>query len=63
MVGCVIVLDGEVIGEGFHEEYGGTHAEVNAINSIKDQNLDLSKATAYVSLEPCSHFWANPTLC
>ena len=60
MVGCVIVLDGEVIGEGFHEEYGSTHAEVNAINSIKDQNLDLSRATAYVSLEPCSHFGLTP---
>lgn len=60
MVGCVIVLDGKAIGEGFHEEYGGPHAEVNAINSIKDQNLDLSKATAYVSLEPCSHFGLTP---
>ena len=47
MVGCVIVLDGEIIGE-FHE-IRCAHAEVNAINSIKDQNFDLSKATAYIA--------------
>ena len=39
MVGCVIVHDGEIIGQGFHEQYGGPHAEVNAITNIKDQSL------------------------
>ena len=61
MVGCLIVLDGKVISEGFHEVYGGLHAEVNAINSIpSDLNVDLFRATAYVTLEPCSHFGKTP---
>jgi len=60
MVGCVIVLDGEVIGEGFHKQCGGPHAEVEAINSIKNKELDLSNAIAYVSLEPCAHFGKTP---
>ena len=55
MVGSVIVYKGEVIGEGYHEMYGLHHAEVNAINSVKDKSL-LSKSTLYVNLEPCSHF-------
>lgn len=59
MVGCVIVHNGEKIGEGWHEAYGGPHAEVNAIRSVQKKEL-LSQATLYVSLEPCSHFGKTP---
>ncbi|MFY0603343.1 MAG: bifunctional diaminohydroxyphosphoribosylaminopyrimidine deaminase/5-amino-6-(5-phosphoribosylamino)uracil reductase RibD [Flavobacteriaceae bacterium] len=58
-VGAVIVLDNVVIGEGYTNAYGGNHAEVNAINSVKDTSK-LSKATLYVTLEPCSHFGKTP---
>ena len=55
MVGCVIVAD-QVIGIGWHEKFGGPHAEINAINSVKAENKSkIAGATAYVSLEPCSH--------
>ncbi|WP_313804531.1 bifunctional diaminohydroxyphosphoribosylaminopyrimidine deaminase/5-amino-6-(5-phosphoribosylamino)uracil reductase RibD [Flavobacterium sp.] len=59
LVGSVIVYDGKIIGEGWHKKAGEAHAEVNAINSVEDQSL-LSKATIYVSLEPCSHFGKTP---
>ena len=59
MVGCVIVYEDEIIGEGFHQEYGEGHAEVNAINSINDKSL-LNKSTLYVNLEPCAHFGKTP---
>ena len=59
MVGCVVVYEGEIIGEGFHQEYGEGHAEVNAINSINDKSL-LNKSTLYVNLEPCAHFGKTP---
>src|SRR3972149_2041046 len=59
MVGCVIVHEGKVMGEGFHEKYGSAHAEVNAINSVKNKNL-LRISTLYVNLEPCSHFGKTP---
>jgi diaminohydroxyphosphoribosylaminopyrimidine deaminase/5-amino-6-(5-phosphoribosylamino)uracil reductase len=59
MVGCVIVHKGKIIGEGFHRAYGEAHAEVNAINSVKDKSL-LQRSTLYVSLEPCSHFGKTP---
>jgi diaminohydroxyphosphoribosylaminopyrimidine deaminase/5-amino-6-(5-phosphoribosylamino)uracil reductase len=59
MVGCVIVADGKIIGEGFHRAYGEAHAEVNAINSVKDRAL-LAQSTIYVSLEPCSHYGKTP---
>ncbi len=59
MVGCVIVHNDKIIGEGFTNPYGGAHAEVNAINSVKDKKL-LSNAVLYVSLEPCSHFGKTP---
>jgi diaminohydroxyphosphoribosylaminopyrimidine deaminase/5-amino-6-(5-phosphoribosylamino)uracil reductase len=59
MVGSVIVFDGKIIGEGFHQQYGKAHAEVNAINSVKDESL-LAKSTIYVSLEPCAHFGKTP---
>ena len=55
MVGAVIVYDNRIIGEGFTSAYGGNHAEVNAINSVKDKQL-LKDATIYVTLEPCSHY-------
>lgn len=59
LVGSVIVYDGKIIGEGWHKKAGEAHAEVNAINSVKDKSL-LSKSTIYVSLEPCSHFGKTP---
>ena len=59
MVGAVVVYDNRIIGEGFTSAYGGNHAEVNAINSVKDQAL-LNKSTLYVTLEPCSHFGKTP---
>ncbi len=58
-VGAVIVYDGKIIGEGFTSEYGQSHAEVNAINAVKDKTL-LKEATIYVTLEPCSHFGKTP---
>lgn len=59
MVGAVIVLNNEIIGEGYHQKYGEAHAEVNAVNSVEDQSL-LKEATIYVTLEPCSHFGKTP---
>ena len=59
MVGSVIVYNEMIIGEGWHRKAGEPHAEVNAINSVKDESL-LKKATIYVSLEPCSHFGKTP---
>ncbi len=59
MVGAVIVYNDHIIGEGFTSEYGCNHAEVNAINSVKDKTL-LSKSTIYVTLEPCSHYGKTP---
>src|SRR6476661_7133121 len=59
MVGAVIVHNGRIIGEGYHKQFGGSHAEVNAINSVADKEL-LKKATIYVSLEPCAHFGKTP---
>ena len=62
LVGSVIVYNKEIIGEGWHQKAGDGHAEVNAINSVKNKSL-LSKATIYVSLEPCSHFGKTPPCC
>jgi diaminohydroxyphosphoribosylaminopyrimidine deaminase / 5-amino-6-(5-phosphoribosylamino)uracil reductase len=59
LVGCVIVQDGQIIGEGWHKKYGDAHAEVIAVNSVKDQSK-LRGSTVYVSLEPCSHFGKTP---
>jgi len=59
MVGAVIVLNNEIIGEGYHQKYGEAHAEVNAVNAVKDKSL-LKNATIYVTLEPCSHFGKTP---
>jgi len=59
MVGAVIVHKNKIIGEGYTSPYGGAHAEVNAINSVKDKSL-LSESTIYVTLEPCSHYGKTP---
>ena len=59
MVGSVIVHNGKIIGEGWHKKAGEAHAEVNAINSVKNKSL-LKESTIYVSLEPCSHFGKTP---
>lgn len=59
MVGAVITHNNIIIGEGYTSAYGGNHAEVNAINSVKDQSL-LKEATLYVTLEPCSHYGNTP---
>lgn len=59
MVGSVIVLNNTIIGEGWHKKAGEPHAEVHAINSVKDKSL-LKDATIYVSLEPCSHIGKTP---
>ena len=59
MVGCVIVHENTIIGEGYHQVYGGPHAEPNAINSVANQDL-LSESTVYVSLEPCAHWGKTP---
>jgi diaminohydroxyphosphoribosylaminopyrimidine deaminase / 5-amino-6-(5-phosphoribosylamino)uracil reductase len=59
LVGCVIVHQDKIIGEGYHKLYGQAHAEVNAINSVADQEL-LKESTLYVTLEPCSHHGKTP---
>lgn len=59
LVGCVIVHEGTIIGEGWHKKYGEAHAEVNAIDSVANHSL-LAHSTLYVTLEPCSHFGKTP---
>jgi diaminohydroxyphosphoribosylaminopyrimidine deaminase / 5-amino-6-(5-phosphoribosylamino)uracil reductase len=59
LVGCVIVHDDRIIGEGWHHEAGQAHAEVNAIEGVCDDSL-LKEAILYVSLEPCGHFGKTP---
>ena len=58
-VGCVIVYDNKIIGEGYTSSYGGAHAEVNAISSVANKSL-LAKSTLYVTLEPCCHHGKTP---
>lgn len=62
MVGCVIVRGGRVIGEGWHRQYGGPHAEVNAIADAEANGHSelLKESTLYVNLEPCSHWGKTP---
>jgi diaminohydroxyphosphoribosylaminopyrimidine deaminase/5-amino-6-(5-phosphoribosylamino)uracil reductase len=59
MVGCVIVHNDRIVAEGFHREYGGPHAEVNAINAVSNDEL-LKECTLYVNLEPCAHHGLTP---
>lgn len=59
LVGCVIVHEGKIIGEGFHQKYGEAHAEVNAVNAVENKEL-LKESTAYVTLEPCAHHGKTP---
>ncbi len=59
LVGSVVVYNGIIIGEGYHMEYGKSHAEVNAINSVKDRKL-LPYSTLFVNLEPCCHHGKTP---
>jgi diaminohydroxyphosphoribosylaminopyrimidine deaminase/5-amino-6-(5-phosphoribosylamino)uracil reductase len=61
MVGAVLVYNGTIIGEGFHEIYGGPHAEVNCLASVKESDRSfIPESTLYVSLEPCAHFGKTP---
>jgi len=60
LVGCVIVRDGEVLAEGYHAALGRAHAERAAIEQAQSQGIDLTDATLYVNLEPCSHFGRTP---
>ena len=59
MVGCVIVHNDVIIGEGWHRRYGGPHAEVNAVQAVQDKSL-LPESRVYVTLEPCSHYGKTP---
>jgi len=59
MVGSVIVHEGKIIGEGYHQKFGAAHAEVNAIKSVANDDL-LKTSTLYVNLEPCSHHGKTP---
>ncbi len=59
LVGAVVVHEGKIIGEGYHQRFGGPHAEVLAINSVSDRSL-LAASTLYVTLEPCCHFGKTP---
>jgi len=59
MVGCVIVNENKIIGEGYHQHYGSLHAEPNAIQSVENQSL-LPFSTLYVNLEPCNHWGKTP---
>jgi diaminohydroxyphosphoribosylaminopyrimidine deaminase/5-amino-6-(5-phosphoribosylamino)uracil reductase len=61
MVGAVLVHEGKIIGEGYHQKYGNAHAEVNCITSVAEEDHHLiSSSTLYVSLEPCAHFGKTP---
>lgn len=59
IVGCVIVHENKIIGEGYHAAYGGAHAEIQALKDVKEKHL-LKDATLYVSLEPCNHTGKTP---
>jgi len=58
-VGCVVVHNGKIIGEGWHRQYGQAHAEVNAIAAVQNKDL-LPESTVYVTLEPCAHYGKTP---
>ena len=61
MVGAVLVYNDKIIGEGWHQNFGMPHAEVNCLNSVKEENRELiPQSTLYVSLEPCAHHGKTP---
>ena len=61
MVGAVLVHEGKIIGEGYHQQYGQSHAEVNCINAVKEEDKNkIPGSVLYVSLEPCTHFGKTP---
>ncbi len=61
MVGSVLLFEDRIIGEGYHQQYGQAHAEVNCINSVKEEDKHLiEKSVIYVLLEPCAHFGKTP---
>lgn len=61
MVGAVLVHNDNIIGEGYHQQFGEAHAEVNCLNSVAEKDMELiSDATLYLNLEPCSHFGKTP---
>ena len=57
LVGAVVARDGEIVGEGWHQRFGGAHAEVNALS---EAGRNARGATLYVTLEPCNHFGKTP---
>jgi len=59
LVGAIIVRNNKIIGKGYHQHFGGPHAEINAINSVKNSG-QLKDATLYITLEPCIHFGKTP---
>lgn len=61
LVGAVLVYDGRIIGEGYHQKFGAAHAEVNCLNNVAESDKHLiSESTLYVSLEPCAHHGKTP---
>lgn len=60
MVGCVIVKDGKIIGEGWHKKYGNPHAEIEAVIDANNHGENVRGSTVYVTLEPCSHYGKTP---
>lgn len=60
MVGCVLVKDGQELGRGYHGQFGGPHAEAHAMQDAQRRGASVQGATAYVTLEPCSHFGKTP---
>ncbi|TAG14471.1 MAG: bifunctional diaminohydroxyphosphoribosylaminopyrimidine deaminase/5-amino-6-(5-phosphoribosylamino)uracil reductase RibD [Sphingobacteriia bacterium] len=61
MVGAILVHENKIIGEGYHQQYGAAHAEVNCINHVNEKDHSLiQESTLYISLEPCAHFGKTP---
>jgi diaminohydroxyphosphoribosylaminopyrimidine deaminase / 5-amino-6-(5-phosphoribosylamino)uracil reductase len=60
LVGAVIVLDGKLLGKGYHQKFGDSHAEVNAMKSARTRRSNIRGATLYVNLEPCAHYGKTP---